>query len=158
MSRCFVLHHLFYPMSKPLTRQELTAFAVAWYRKLDVHAPMVECLPMLADADLEMRFPEVTIRGWAGFEGWFQTVVRIFFDEVHTVKSVKALIRGDKAKMKVVVRWEASRWKPPAAESERIIADAYQTWIVRRSAKTGKPEIVTYIVDGLKYARRSVKL
>jgi hypothetical protein len=119
---------------------------------------MVECLPMLANKGLEMRFPEATIKGWSGFEGWFQTVVRIFFDEVHTVKSTKPKIKGKTAKVKVVVRWEASRWNPPAAKSERIIADAYQTWIVRRSAKTGKPEIVTYIVDGLKYARGSVKL
>ncbi len=145
-------------MSTPLTQKEISEFAAAWYRKLDVHAPMVECLPMLADRELEMRFPEVTIRGWAGFEGWFQTVVRIFFDEVHTVKSAKAKISGETATVKVVVRWEASRWKPPAATSERIIADAFQTWIVRRSAATGKPEIVTYIVDGLKYARGSAKL
>ena len=145
-------------MNAPLTQKEIAAFAAEWYRKLDVHAPMVECLPMLADEDLEMRFPETTIRRWSGFEGWFQTVVRIFFDEVHTVKSVKAKIKGETAAVKVVVRWEASRWKPPAARSERIIADAYQTWIVRRSATTGKPEIVTYIVDGLKYARGSVRL
>lgn len=145
-------------MTQPLTHEEIAAFAADWYRKLDVHAPMVECLPMLADADLEMRFPEATIKGWAGFEGWFQTVVRIFFDEVHTVKSTKAKISGETATVKVVVRWEASRWKSPAAKSERIIADAYQTWIVRRSAATGRPEIVIYIVDGLKYARGSVKL
>jgi len=145
-------------MSTPLTQQEIADFAAEWYRKLDVHAPMVECLPMLADEDLEMRFPEVTIRKWSGFEGWFQTVVRIFFDEVHTVKSTKAKIKGEKATVKVVVRWEASRWRPPAAKSDRIIADAYQTWEVRRSSLTGKPEIVTYIVDGLKYARGSAKL
>ncbi len=145
-------------MSTPLTQKEITEFAEVWYRKLDVHAPMVECLPMLADRELEMRFPEATIRGWAGFEGWFQTVVRLFFDEVHTVKSAKAKITGDTATVKVVVRWEASRWKPPAAQSERIVADAFQTWKVRRSPRTGKLEIVTYIVDGLKYARGSAKL
>ncbi|HSY52925.1 MAG TPA: nuclear transport factor 2 family protein [Opitutaceae bacterium] len=145
-------------MSAPLTQQEITTFTADWYRKLDVHAPMVECLPMLADKDLEMRFPEATVRGWAGFEKWYQTVVRIFFDEVHTVTSAVADIRGDTATVKVVVRWEASVWKPPADKSERIVLDAYQTWSVRRSAATGRPEIVIYIVDELKYAPGSAKL
>jgi len=145
-------------MSTPLTQAEIAAFAAEWYHKLDVHAPMVDFLPMLADKDLEMRFPEATIKGWAGFEGWFQTVVRIFFDEVHTVKSTKAKIKGDVAIVKVVVRWEASLWKAPAAKSLRIVADAYQTWIVRRSMMTGAPEIVTYIVDRLKYAPGSARL
>jgi hypothetical protein len=145
-------------MSTPLTKNEIAAFVAAWYKKLDVHAPMVDCLQMLADKDLEMRFPEATVKNWDGFEGWFQTVIRLFFDEVHTVKSVKSTIKGETATVKVLVRWEASIWKAPAAKSQRIVADAYQTWAVRRSDITGEPEIVTYIVDKLKFAPGSAKL
>ena len=35
-------------MTTPLKEPEIKAFATEWYRKLDVHAPMVELLPMLA--------------------------------------------------------------------------------------------------------------
>jgi len=50
---------------------------------------LVELLPLLADADLEMVFPEATEKGHAGFEHWYERVIRIFFDEVHTVKEVQ---------------------------------------------------------------------
>lgn len=142
----------------PLTQDELKQFAADWYRKLDVHAPMVDLLPMLADEDLEMKFPEATLHGHAAFETWYQGVIRIFFDEVHNVKEVTAKIAGDKADVKVVVGWEASVWKPPAANSERIVLDAYQTWVVKRSPETGKPQIVMYTVDDLKYAEGSARL
>jgi hypothetical protein len=51
-----------------------------------------------------------------------------------------------------------SVWKQPAAKSERIILDAYQTWEVIRSPKTQKPVVLTYIVDSLDYAEVSAKL
>ena len=58
--------------------------------------------------------------------------------------------------------WISSRFtstpKPPAAASEWLGFDAYQTWIVERSAKTGKPVIATYIVDDLKPMEGSVAL
>ncbi len=63
--------------------------AEAWYRKLDVHAPMVDVLPMLSEDGLEMRFPEATLTTMAEFEGWYQRVIRIFFDEVHLVKELQ---------------------------------------------------------------------
>ena len=145
-------------MSTPLTETEIKDMAAQWYRKLDVHAPMVEILPMLADEGLEMKFPEATLHGHAGFEGWYQRVIRIFFDEVHTLKEVTVTPANDGARVKVVVRWEASVWNPPAAKSERIVLDAYQTWVVKRSLSTQKPVVVTYIVDDLVYAEGSARL
>ena len=145
-------------MKPVLTADAIRKMAIEWYRKLDVHAPMVEILPMLAEKRLKMKFPEATLFGRAAFEGWYQGVVRIFFDETHKVTSVKPVIRGNRAKVKIVVRWEASRWRPPAACSDRIVCDAYQTWEVRLSRKTGQPEVVTYVVDKLKFAKGSARL
>lgn len=139
-----------------LTKESIEEFAKKWYAKLDVHAPMVDVLPMLADKELQMVFPEATIKGWAGFEGWFQRVIRIFFDEVHTVKVVDPTINGDTATVKVVVQWEASIWNAPDAKSKRIVADAYQTWEV---ALTNQKIVITkYTVDSLKYHEGSAKL
>lgn len=139
-----------------LSNKSIENFAKDWYKKLDVHAPMVELLPMLADHELEMVFPEATIYGWAGFEGWFQRVIRIFFDEVHTVKVVQPEINGDSALVKVVVQWEASVWNAPEATSKRIVCDAFQTWEVKLVDK--KIVITRYIVDGLEYHEGSATL
>jgi hypothetical protein len=145
-------------MKTELTQAGIAKMAKEWYRKLDVHAPLIEILPMLAEKGLQMKFPEATLKGVAAFEGWYEGVIRIFFDEVHKVKSVKAKIKGNKATVKVVVRWEASRWNPPARFSDRLIMDAYQTWEVQLSKKTGAPQVVTYIVDRLVPMKGSAKL
>jgi hypothetical protein len=140
------------PNVAPLTKSEVEKMVVDWYRALDVHKPMVDVLPYVSDRELEMVFPEATLRSLAEFEGWFQGVIRIFFDEVHTMQQLNVSVPSDgqHADVKLVVRWEASRWKPPAAKSERLIMDAYQTWVVKRSPTSGKPVITRYVVDELK--------
>ncbi|MDD2853109.1 MAG: hypothetical protein PHY09_14585 [Desulfuromonadaceae bacterium] len=145
-------------MKAPLTAQEVKQLAENWYRKLDVHAPMVEVLPMLSEEGLKMIFPEATLTTMAEFEGWYQRVIRIFFDEVHTVKEVTSEITGDTARVNVVVEWQASVWNPPAAVSARIILDAYQSWTVQRSQATGKAVISSYSVDELRYHEGSAQL
>jgi hypothetical protein len=133
----------------PLSEAEIKAFAEDWYQKLDVHAPMVEILPLLADDDLEMHWPEGVTKGHACFEGWYQRVIRLFFDEVHTVKEVTSKPGAGDVEVKVVVNWQAKVWNPPDAKSKWLGMDAYQTWIVRRSPSSGKPIIVSYVVDKL---------
>ena len=140
-----------------LTQESIEDLAHVWYSKLDVHAPQVELLPLIIDEGLEMVFPEVTVYGWAGFEGWFQRVIRIFFDEVHTVKSVVSEITGDTATVKVVVQWEASVWNAPEPYSKRIACDAFQTWEVKLN-DAGNVIITKYIVDGLEYHEGSATL
>jgi hypothetical protein len=144
--------------TRPLTQVEIQNLATAWYQKLDVHAPLVELLPLVAEEGLEMVFPEGTLRSRQEFEGWYERVIGLFFDEVHAVKQVKSTITEGGAEVKVVVHWEASVWKAPAARSQRIKLDAYQTWRVVRDAKTDRPVILRYTVDELKYDADSAKL
>jgi hypothetical protein len=132
--------------AKPITQPELWDFAVDWYRKLDVHAPIETILPGLADAELEMIFPEATERGHAGFKNWYDRVTRIFFDEQHTVKDVQL---QDDGQVKVVVNWQAKVWNPPEPRSKWLGFDAYQTWAVRRAPDDGRLQVVTYTVDKL---------
>lgn len=139
-----------------LTNESITQLAKDWYHMLDIHVPMVDILPYLANDELKMVFPEATVYGHAGFEGWYQRVIRIFFDEVHTVKSVESTIDGDTASVKVVVQWEASVWNAPEPYSKRIKLDAYQTWEV--ASKADKLVVTTYTVDELKYHEGSATL
>lgn len=135
----------------PLDENEVRQLVVEWYEDLDVHVPLVELLPKVADDGLEMRFPEATLRSTAEFEYWYQRVIRTFFDEVHSVRDLDITIvdGGSRADVKLMVYWEASRWNPPARNSERLLMNAYQTWVVERSRTSGRPVVKTYIVDEL---------
>lgn len=144
--------------SAAITEVEAYDLALAWYQLLDLHAPLEEVLPLLVEEGLNMLFPEGAMKGLEGFQGWYERVINLFFDEVHTLKQVKVFPNGDRTTAKVVVRWEASRWNPPTANSERIVLDAFQTWELVRSPKTGKPVILTYTVDSLEYESGSAKL
>jgi len=66
------------------------------------------------------------------------------------VRETRIVEPGERPRVKVVVNWQARAWDPPAATSKWLGFDAYQTWILERSATTGKPVIRTYIVDELK--------
>jgi hypothetical protein len=147
-------------MSAPLTKQEVEKMVTDWYKALDVHEPQYTTQQYVSDTELEMVFPEATLRSMAEFELWLQGVYRIFFDEVHTMQQldVKLSPDGSYADVKLVVRWEASRWKAPAPKSERLRMDAYQTWVVKRSPTSGKAVITRYVVDELKLLPGSVPL
>jgi hypothetical protein len=138
-------------MSTALVESEVRAMVIDWYEKLDVHAPMVDILPLLSDDELRMVFPEATLCNLAEFESWYQGVIRIFFDEVHKMQNLNVAISADgsKADINLVVYWEASVWNPPDRLSKRIMMDAYQTWVVKRSPTSGKPVVVDYVVDKL---------
>jgi hypothetical protein len=129
--------------------------ATAWFRMLDQHAPVTELLPLLAEDGLVMNFPEGKFHGQGDFEKWYVGVTHVFFDEVHALRSVR--VNPASGETQVVVHWEASRWQAPAAKSERILLDAYQTWVVQ-SSQSGKPVIATYTVDRFEYQDGSARL
>jgi hypothetical protein len=140
------------PPVDPFTEEEIRRLANDWYRRLDQHAPIEDVLPLLAEDDFEIRvLPEGTFKGRDGFkrlyeEGW----IRHYFDETHTLKQLSFTPAGDKAEVKVVVNWQARAWDPPAPKSQQIDMDAYQTWVVQRSPDSGRPVILTYILDSSK--------
>jgi len=143
----------------PLTEAEVKKLATEWYNLLDVHGSLEDYRPLLAEEGLKMEFPEGTFTGWEGFKSWYERVIGIYFDQVHTLKELKITsVSGNKVEVKIVVNWQASTWNPPAPKSERIVMDAYQTWEVTRSPQTQKPVIQVYIVDSMEYAEGSAKL
>jgi len=136
-------------LAAPLTKSEVERLVNDWYRALDVHAPVEELFPMLADGGLEMRFPEGTFRGHQGAEDWYHAVINEYFDEVHTVKDLDTSLADEEAEVKIRVNWQARIWNRPAAQSEWLGYDAFQTWKVGREPQSRRAVIVTYIVDKL---------
>lgn len=137
-------------MSNP-THAELWAFAADWYRKLDEHVPAGDITWMVAETGLEFVLPEGVLRGRDEFARWYEGVIRVFFDEVHTLDSVEVTGADHTGTaVKVVVNWQARRWRPPSPRSEWIGFDAYQTWRVARHSSFGYPMITRYVVDELR--------
>ena len=145
--------------AQPLTQGEIEAFVSEWYHKLDMHAPAAELMPMVAEhcliiqvkeECLEMQFPEGGINGARAFEQWYEGVIRLFFDELHTVTRVDITWREDRALVDVVVNWQARRWYPPSPRSEWLGFDAFQQWEMIRSPASQKPVILKYIVNELR--------
>ncbi len=141
--------------SGPITEDQIRALATEWFLALDQHAPIERCYEMLAEDGLRMTFPDGDIRDLDDFKKWYDRVTNLFFDENHTLQSVEATIRDDKADVKVVVGWQASWFEPPAAKSKRTSMDATQQWTVRRTSKNPYGlEILAYnaTAEPFKYA------
>ena len=140
----------------PLSRQEIEAFAADWYRKLDEHVPAADIVPLVLEQGLEFVVPEATLRSRREFGDWYAGggghpgVINLFFDEVHTLSQVEARSDGPVAQVKVVVNWQARRWRSPAPRSQWIGFDVFQTWELVRSPETRKPVIARYVVDELR--------
>ena len=131
-------------------RAEIEAFVTDWYHKLDIHAP-AEQLVALVDERVEMQFPEGTIRGAEPFRTWYEGVIRLFFDELHTVTRVGVTWQDQRCLVDVVVNWQARRWRPPAPRSEWIGFDAYQHWeMVPAPNNDGRLVVSRYLVDELR--------
>ena len=59
--------------SAPLDDAEVRQLVTEWYKDLDVHVPLVDLLPKVADDGIEMRFPEATLHSTAEFEYWYHS-------------------------------------------------------------------------------------
>ena len=132
------------------SRAEIEAFVADWYRKLDNHVPVEQVVSLVAD-QVEMQFPEGTVRGVDGFQelvrrSWYES----FFDELHNVTHVGISWQDGRCLLDVVVNWQARRWRPPAPRSEWIGFDAFQRWEMIPSPASGRPVVFRYIVDELR--------
>ena len=130
-------------MTDVLSEQNIKNFAAAWYNALDIHAPVEQCLEFLA-ADVEMNFPpDPPFTGYEGFRKWYvDIIVKTFFDESHNVVSVEIVNASDsQAELSIVVAWQASWFNPTGlmqdAKSHRTSMNAFQSWTIRPTEKTG---------------------
>lgn len=133
----------------PLTEAEVRAFVDDWWRVLDTHAPLEEFMSLVANDDVEFRFPEVTVTDKDGVIKWYKRAINTYFDEVHETRDLTIRVNpvGDQAEVNILTHWQASIWNPPAATREPIDFLAGQTWSVQRSPTSGKPVMVTYFVN-----------
>jgi hypothetical protein len=143
-------------MNETTLVDQVRRFAADWFHRLDVHAPSADYRPLIAGDAFELQVPEGVFRGFDGFRQWYERALQLFFDEAHTLKVVEPAEAGGDVRVQVVVNWQASTWTAPAARSQRIKLDAYQTWVLGRSGNSFV--IKTYIVGRMEYEPGSAKL
>jgi hypothetical protein len=129
-----------------LTNGEVQELVYEWFRQITDKVPVEQMLAMLDLNDLEMKFPDATLRNEADFRNWYKIVTGLFFDQVHDVKLLAVDLQGAEANVTLIVNWQARTWKPPAAKSEWQGWYIHQRWHVRWGAQIGKPVVARYIV------------
>lgn len=137
-----------------LTETNIKKFVADWYYALDIHAPASDCEKFLAADNLELVFPEQTMRTYAEFEAWLEIIYRTFFDELHNLISVKINhLTETTADLDIIVAWQASWFTPPDAKSKRTAMNAFQRWTIATSNQNPYGlVIVKYYVDKFEYA------
>lgn len=132
------------------TESQLHAWVADWFAALDRHDDVEGLIPLLADDELELHFPEGAQKGHVGFRSWYETVTHRFFDEIHELKEFEVVRRDDaRVEIRLIVNWQAKIWDAPEPRSKWLGFDAVQTWELQYSPQTDEPQIVRYIVDRL---------
>ena len=85
-------------------------------------------ISMLDTTDLEMKFPESTLKSEQDFRDWYKVVTNKFFDQVHEVKMLNVDVVDDAAAVHLVVNWQAKTWNPPEGYSRWNGAYVHQSW------------------------------
>ncbi|HZR42723.1 MAG TPA: hypothetical protein VFB12_21565 [Ktedonobacteraceae bacterium] len=130
----------------PLTNVEVQNLVYTWFQKITAKVDLDELLQMLSKNELEMRFPETTIRNHGDFKRWYEGVTNLYFDQIHDLKMLAVDLDGPQADVSLVVHWQARTWQPPSAYSKWQDAYIHQRWSIKREAGSDKPVIVDYYV------------
>jgi hypothetical protein len=125
-----------------ITESEVKQFIHDWFHKLNIHPPVEEVLPLVANEKLLMKMPEGEFKRHEGFKKWYEGANK-FYNQVHTIKGLTITLAQDTAKVEVVLQWQRNA----PDESGRAGFYAAQTWELERSPQTQRLFIVMYNVD-----------
>jgi hypothetical protein len=108
----------------------------------DRHVPVERFLPLLASKNMEMRFPETTLRSHADFKKWYAGIGRDIASNTHALESVKMSVLGSgRYQVEIVGLWQAESKK-----GEYVVFKFRQLWtLVDGPGK--QPLIQTYLVE-----------
>ena len=82
-------------LNSKFNENEIISFIYQVYAMYDRHVPVERFLPFLASNNLDMRFPETTLRSHADFKRWYAAIGKSIASNTHTLESVKvSVLRG----------------------------------------------------------------
>jgi hypothetical protein len=136
-----------------ITEAEAKELATEFYRLIDTHAPAEDFKSILSEDAFRVVLPNVEINNFEEFKAWHARMVRGFFDGSHKIYDVKLVSTSDaETTAKIVLVWDAKVWNPPAAKSEPTSILTYTTYVIKRSPKTKKPVVASYVLDLVQFA------
>jgi hypothetical protein len=115
-------------------------FVTSWFSLLSAHAPVDDLIPFLCATNLQMHFPEETLRSLDDFRTWYTAVGNTYTDQHHDLQQLNVRTdkhNGDLLDLGIVVVWTAST----IADGSHIAKRATQTWTIRRSANSDRSQI-----------------
>ncbi len=129
-------------MKNKFNENDITSFVYQVYAMYDRHVPVERFLPFLASRNLEMRFPETTLRSRTDFKRWYAGIGKTIASNTHTLESVKvSVLGGGRYQAEIVGVWQAE-----SKEGEYIVFKFRQRWsLVDGVGK--QPRIQTYLVE-----------
>ena len=129
-------------LSNKFNENEILSFVYQVYAMYDRHVPVERFLPFLASKNLEMRFPETTLRSHADFKRWYAGIGQTIASNTHTLESVKmSVLGGGRYQADIVGLWQAESKK-----GEYVVFKFRQQWtLVDGPGK--QPLIQTYLVE-----------
>lgn len=129
--------------------ESIEQLARTWFTLLSEHAPVEQLLRRVSEGELEMVFPERTLRSHADFKDWYEQVGELFREQVHVIERLDWREQGVGVAVEVTVIWEATQ----VADGRRRAFRATQSWLLERTGQGGPLVITRYRVRALEELR-----
>ncbi|GHJ39493.1 hypothetical protein [Streptomyces sp. TS71-3] len=111
-----------------MQQKNVENFVQEWFDELSRHEPVERLLPKIIDNNLEMAFPERTLRSHVDFTDWYGVVGKAFEDQSHVVEKLDYETRGDTVDVALTVVWTATTTEDGKRSAFRV----NQEWRLRR--------------------------
>ena len=129
-------------LTNRFNENEIISFVYQVYAMYDRHVPVGRFFPFLASKNLEMRFPETTLRSHADFKRWYAGIGKTITSNTHTLESVKvSVLGGGRYQAEMVGLWQAESTK-----GDFIVFKFRQRWNLV-DGPNKQPLIQTYLVE-----------
>lgn len=132
-----------------LTEDKVRNVILGWFATTNEHRPVEELLSF-ADENIEFRYPNLaeTQKGHEALQAWYEGILQWAFDETHEVVDWQSIeIDGNRATVKLLVRWERREWKVGDAYSRYLANFSWQTYELAMDPQTGRILVTKKTVD-----------
>jgi hypothetical protein len=125
----------------------IKSFVYHVFALYDKHEDVSKFLPLLSDDDLEMRFPETTLRSKEDFKKWYAGIGDNIQSNTHQLEKLDAtILENGKYEVDLIVLWQTL-----TKDNRCIKFRAHQTWLLRDAKEDSAwPQIVRYVVEEAK--------
>ncbi len=127
------------------SNETIEKFVQEWFDLLNGHAPVDQLLPLVSNSDLEMVFPERTLRNHTDVREWYDVVGKTYTNQQHIIEELHSDEKANNTEVSLKVVWKAEQ----KSDGSPLAFRATQSWLLKKSPETDRPLIVKYYVQSL---------